>query len=195
MTDLPLYMLISFVSSIVTSMLWMRRGNSWSDADHYALVQKYYDAASQLTSMRAELESLREKLDLSEDVRYSLRVENAKLAGEIGRLKQDIERGEDVRDILVRSINGYINLHLYTSRRVVQLQRSLRIARHKEFKRWKKRHRRNVDNWWPHQNPASYHNSISIRREFAALHDPVYVKSSIRESIAILRTLEPYPLP
>ena len=196
MTDLILWTLAAFVSSVLTSILWMRRTTSWSDSDYYALVQRYSDAASQLTSMKAEMESLREKLEFSEDVRYSLGIENAKLAEEIEKLKQDIERGEEVRDILVRSIGGYINLHLYTSRRVVQLERSLRIARHKEFKRWKKNMRVKIE-----RDPATFRYHPSPADEFGAneyvrayCHDGS-TKPLLRESIDRLKRMEPYPLP
>lgn len=188
---------LAFLGVCMSGMYFIYRMErpNWSDSDYYALVQKYSDAASQLTSMKAELESLREKLELSEDVRMWLGIDNAKMAEEIEKLKQDIERGEEVRNILVGSYSGHVSLSLYYLARIAQLQRSLRIARHKEFKRWKKSQRRNVGNWWSHTNPASYHNSIGIRRESFALLDPEYTKFSIRESITILRTLEPYPLP
>lgn len=194
MTDLHWLMLLAIMTTLYLLLLFRPR-NLWSDSDHYALAQKYSDAASALTAMKAELDKLQERLEFSEDVRYSLGMKNAKLANEIEGLNRDAERGEEARLFLLDQLNIVINDKWRLEDRLKTAQRSLRIARHKEFKRWKKHQRRNVDNWWPHQNPAPYHNSIRLKRDFASLHDPRYIKSSIRESINILRTLEPYPLP
>lgn len=106
--------------------------------EYIELSAKYADAASLLTSMRAKIDDLTEKLDFSDDVRNMLGIENAKLAEEIKRLKVDIGRGEDARWALVEAITSASDAASIAIDKIAILERSLRIARHKEFKRWKK---------------------------------------------------------
>lgn len=192
MTDLIFYFLAAFVSSIATgALLWQRR--SWSDDDYYDLVEKYAESASALTAMKAELDKLQEQLEFSEDVRYTLGMKNAKLANEIEGLKSGAERGEEVRDMLVRSINDSLDLHLYSARLVARLQRSLRIARHKEFKRWKKWKSKRPSRRPYTILPADLHACIrEYKTHWRRYPNP---KMLIRIAIDSIRTMDPYPLP
>lgn len=200
MTTLHLLLPCLCAAAFILITLLPYRSRSWSDSDHYALVQKYSDAASQLTSMKVELESLREKLEFSEDVRCSLGMENAKLAEEIGNLKQDIERGEDVRLWLLDQLNMAINDKWRLEDRLKTAQRTLRIARHKEWKRWKKLQRRYYDlsdGSVAHEGPAFLHTLIAFERIAVGMFG-VHVSRLKRRSaswIEKLRTMEPYPLP
>ena len=163
--------------------------------EYFELTQKYAEAASLLTSMRSEIDSLREKLELSEDVRNVLGIQNAKLAEEIASLKRDADKASEVRFWLMGQLNTVVNDKWRLENALKSTQRSLRIARHKEWKRWKKRRRFIDQEWWPVNAPASWHNSIRIRRDLAHPSNMKSTKSVIREYISIIRTLEPYPLP
>lgn len=140
MTTIALLIFVAVASSCLTAIL--RRP---SDTEYIELVAKYADAASSLTSMRAKIDDLQEKLDFSDDVRNMLGIENAKLAEQIavyeekiGELKRDAERGEDARWALVEAITSASETASNAVDKIAILERSLCIARHKEFKQWKK---------------------------------------------------------
>jgi uncharacterized protein with von Willebrand factor type A (vWA) domain len=217
MTDLIFYLLAAFVSSIATGMfLW--RSRSWSDDDHYALVEKYAEATSALTAMKVELDKLQEQLEFSEDVRYTLGTNNAKLVQQIevyeetiGELKRDAEKGEEVRRLTVGMLGNEVDARIAFGNRLMDVQRSLRIARHKEFKRWKKARKKECAGSFP---PLRHSDNLSktilffewvmadrIRRFLPykgrdhAAEEIAYGKERLRETIAKLRTMDPYPLP
>lgn len=185
-----------FAAYAIGFLVWvLRQRRSWSDNDYYDLAQKYSDAASALTSMKAELDKLQEQLEFSEDVRYTLGMENAKLVNEIEGLKRSVERGEEVRWSLVEAVTSASEAASDAIDRISILERSLRIARHKEFKAWKKRRRWVDQEWWPVDAPASWHNAIRIRRDLACPGNMEFTKNIIREYVSEIRGLEPYPLP
>lgn len=194
MTDFIFYFLAAAISSILTN-LYLWRSRQWTDNEYYALVQKYSDAAYALPSMKAELDKLQEQLEFSEDVRYTLRMENARLAKEIEGLKRDVERGEEARFFLMGQLNIVINDKWRLEDRLKVAERSLRIARHKEFKAWKKRMKAKVSH-----DPATYAYHPSPADEFSTneyirLYAPSHAKQLIRESIDRLKRMDPYPLP
>lgn len=194
MTDLHWLALLAAMAALCLLLLF-RPCNLWSNEDHYALVQKYSDAASALTAMKAELDKLQEQLEFSEDVRYTLGMENARLAKRISELEMDAERGGEAQFFLLGQLNIVIKDKWRLEDRLKVAERSLRIARHKEFKRWKKRHRWVDQEWWPVDAPASWHNAIRIRRDLACPGNMEFTKNIIREYISEIRDLEPYPLP
>lgn len=180
---------------------WVTRDTrQWSDNDYYSLVQKYSDAGSALTSMKAGLDKIQEQLELSEDIRYALGMENARLAKEIEVLKSDIERGEEVRFLMTEMLDSEINLRIAFSNRLMDVQRSLRIARHKEFKRWKRLHKRLYalsDGSEFSESPASLHSRIAYERIAVGIFGvaPSRLKKLSASWIAQIRTMDPYPLP
>lgn len=191
MTDFIFYFLAAFMSSILTSLcLW--RSRQWTNSDYYALVQKYSDAASALTAMKAELDKLQEQLEFSEDVRYTLGMENAKLVKEIEGLNRDAEKAEETGFFLMGQLNIVINDKWRLEDRLKVAERYLRIARHKEFKRWKK----GVKFWLPKHpsppSPADEFNTI----EFLMHHSRgPSMKDVIRGCLIRLKSMDPYPLP
>jgi len=203
---------VIFAAYAIGFLVWiLRQRRSWTDDDHYDLVQKYSEAASALTAMKAELDKLQERLEFSEDVRYALGMENANLAKEIEGLNRDVEKGEEARLFLMGQLNIVINDKWRLEDRLKVAERSLRIARHKEFKRWKKRAKRQYLDGTP---PASHGEKLSqefnffdwifndrIRRFLPyrdrdhASEEISYGKKRLPEIIAKLRTMDPYPLP
>lgn len=203
---------VIFAAYAIGFLVWiLRQRRSWTDDDHYDLVQKYSEAASALTAMKAELDKLQERLEFSEDVRYALGMDNAKTAKALEEAMAEIERGEDVRALMVGILNNEINTRLAFGNRLAEVQRSLRIARHKEFKRWKKRAKRK---YLDGSLPSSHGEKLSqefnffdwifndrIRRFLPyrdrdhAAEEISYGKKRLPEIIAKLRTMDPYPLP
>ena len=195
MIDIFLYILVSFVSSVATSLL-LWRTRSWTDNDHYALVEKYSEAASALTAMKAELDKLQEQLEFSEDVRYTLGTNNAKLVKTLEEAMAEIERGEDVRALMVGMLDSEINMRIAFGRRLTEVQRSLRIARHKDLKRWKKlvtkRHRQKEVWADPLPTHANWFNRCCYFRCFCTTES---YKQHVTAHIQFSRNLDPYPLP
>lgn len=192
---IPLTILISsFFASALTCFyfLFVRRSH---DSEYITLSAKYADAASLLTSMRAKVDDLQEKLDFSEDVRYGLGMDNARMAKRIEELERDCRRGEEIRFMLVDQIHMEINNRIRAERRMESLERSLAIARHKEFKRWKKmkiRSPRYLDT----VSPAMVHHWIrNIRMSILCGEINWYDKPLIRQHITKIQSMEPYPLP
>jgi hypothetical protein len=210
MIDIFLYMLVSFVSSVATGLL-LWRTRSWTDDDHYALVERYAESTSALTAMKAERDKLQEQLEFSEDVRYTLGVNNAKMAQRIEDLEANEEASADLRLKLIEMMDHEINMRLTFEVELAEARRSLRIARHKEFKRWKKRSKRQYLDGSP---PMRHGEKLSrefnffdwifndrIRRFLPysdrdhAAEEISYGKKRLPEIIAKLRTMDPYPLP
>lgn len=163
--------------------------------EYITLSAKYADAASLLTSMRAKADDLQEKLDFSEDVRYGLGMDNARMAKRIEELEKDAERGQEVRWCLVEAVAIASEAASDAIDKVAILERSLRIARHKEFKRWKKAVRQR-----PRErgglSPASLHYAIRTARfSYARTQRDWSAKERMRGYIDKIRTMEPYPLP
>ena len=179
--------------------------------EYFELTQKYAEAASLLTSMRSEIDSLREKLELSEDVRNVLGIQNAKLAEEIASLKRDADKASEVRFWLMGQLNTVVNDKWRLENALKSTQRSLRIARHKEFKRWKKaRKREYIDSSLPLRHTDILTSGFDffewimadrIRRFLPykdrdhAAQEIAYGKKRLREIAAKLHTMPPYPLP
>ena len=210
MIDIFLYMLVSFVSSVATGLL-LWRTPSWTDDDHYALVERYAEATSALTAMKAELDKLQEQLEFSEDVRYTLGMNNAKLVKRIEDLEANEEASADLRLKMIEMLDKEINARIGFEIRLAEVQRSLRIARHKEWKRWKKRAKRQYLDGSP---PMRHGEKLSrefnffdwifsdrIRRFLPyrdrdhAAEEISYGKKRLPEIIAKLRTMDPFPLP
>lgn len=175
---------------------------SWTDDDHYALVERYAESTSALTAMKAELDKLQEQLEFSEDVRYTLGTGNAKMAQRIEELERDASRGEDVRGVLVDWLDKEIDMRLAFGKRLTEVQRSLRIARHKEFKRWKKDVRKNgyatglpsprvIENGLRAQNI----NTLSLYRNLHRVHPGRGHDSKFHEFMFVSRRQGPFPLP
>lgn len=164
--------------------------------EYIALSAKYADAASLLTSMRAKVDDLQERLDFSEDIRYGLGMDNARMAKRIEELEKDAERGQEVRWSLVEAVDSASEAASDAIDKAAILERSLRIARHKEFKRWKKGVRAKAAH-----DPATFRCTPSPTYEFsmneyvrAYCHDH-RLKPLLRESINRIKSMEPYPLP
>ena len=191
----PLWLILATLAFALYLVFLLRPRNLRSDDDHYALVQKYSDAASALTATKAELDKLQEQLEFSEDVRYTLGMENAKLVKRIIELEIDVERGEETRFLMVGMLDNEINARIAFGNRLMGVQRSLRIARHKEFKRWKKMSKRRLSEYRD-PTPATYHYAIgTARRSYANSRKDWSAKDRMREYIDKLRTMDPYPLP
>jgi len=187
---------VIFAAYAIGFLVWiLRQRRSWTDDDHYDLVQKYSEAASALTAMKAELDKLQERLEFSEDVRYALGMENANLAKEIEGLNRDVEKGEEARLFLMGQLNIVINDKWRLEDRLKVAERSLRIARHKEFKRWKKASKRRLSEY-RNPTPATYHYAIGTARwSFRHNRKDWSAKERMREYIDKIRTMDPYPLP
>lgn len=193
---IPLAILISsFFASALTCFyfLFVRRSH---DSEYITLSAKYADAASLLTSMRAKVDDLQEKLDFSEDVRYGLGMDNARMAKKIEELENEAEKGRELRLKLIEMLCDSQHAKGAAEHRFEIAQRSLRIARHKEFKRWKKRVRAKAAH-----DPATFRCTPSPTYEFsmneyvrAYCHDH-RLKPLLRESINRIKSMEPYPLP
>ena len=208
---IPLTILISsfFASALACFyFLFVRRSH---DSEYITLSAKYADAASLLTSMRAKVDDLQEKLDFSEDIRYGLGMDNARMAKRIEELERDAKKADEVRIWLMDQLNMVINDKWRLEDALKTTQRSLRIARHKEFKRWKKRKKMGFaeSNLPWRSNDALSNTFISLHwvmsariRAFLPYRDRdhaseeiAYGKKRCLEIIAKIRTMEPYPLP
>ena len=191
----PLWLILATLAFALYLVFLLRPRNLWSDDDHYALVQKYSDAASALTATKAELDKLQEQLEFSEDVRYTLGMENAKLSTRIHDLESEGAASASAQLGLMRTIGNYSNIVSDAFHQNYCLQRSLRIARHKEFKRWKKMSKRRLSEYRD-PTPAIYHYAIgTARRSYANSRKDWSAKDRMREYIEKLRTMDPYPLP
>jgi hypothetical protein len=195
MTDFVFYFLVSLVSSTLTAiLLW--RNRSWTDDDHYTLVERYAESTSALTAMKAELDKLQEQLEFSEDVRYTLGMNNAKMAQRIEDLEANKEASADLRLKMIEMLDKVINMRLALGKRLTEVQRSLRIARHKEFKRWKKlvskRHRQKEVWSQPLPTHADWFNRCCYFRCYCTAEN---YKQYVIVHIQFSRNLDPYPLP
>ncbi len=191
---IPLTILISsFFASALTCFyfLFVRRSH---DSEYITLSAKYADAASLLTSMRAKVDDLQEKLDFSEDVRYGLGMDNARMAKRIEELDGEIEKGRELRLKLIEMLFDSQHAKGAAEHRLETTQRSLRIARHKEFKRWKKTIKFQGEYVFdPNKpSPADEFNTTQFLRSNSC--GPT-MKDVIRVCLIRLKFMPPYPLP
>lgn len=201
MTGFIFYFLAAAISSILTN-LYLWRSRQWTNNDYYALVQKYSEAASTLTSLKAELHLTQERLELSEDIRYTLGMENAKLAKRISELEMDIERGQEVRCLMAEMLGNEVDARIAFGNRLVDVQRSLRIARHKEFKRWKKMAKKTpyIVDYLPlrvieNMAKADHVNRMSLHRTLYRINRSTGDKTMFHAFRTVCQKEGPLPLP
>lgn len=176
--------------------------------DHESLLKDYSDLADRY------YESVKSQVESSEAIR---RIEDdAELAKDllqkrIDELTRDIERYETLRDTLVGNIDSLANELHRANKQVITLERSLRVARHKEWKRWKKSEKRRYLESVPQMRPTcilsrefnhfrwvmrdGIHPITAHRDTDYASWEISYAKSQLRKCIARIRTMDPYPLP
>lgn len=171
--------------------------------DHESLLKDYSDLAGRYyESVKSQVEYYGEIIRIEDDAELAKDL----LQNQIDELTRDIERYETLRDTLVGNIDSLANELHRANRQVITLERSLRVARHKEWKRWKKQARRAAERSPRDRRPGEVLGSeFGLAFFFSAMIKinaaPRFECSrksymeSFHRTIARIRTMDPYPLP